>query len=90
MGSFMCDCMANDFARPSADSNGTDNDECYEKQNACTGPFELCHNEIGSFRCDCKSNGFGTPFADSNCTDIDECSEKENAFTGHSNYVTMI
>ena len=56
--------MANGFGRPSADSNCTDIDECSEKQNACTGPFEFCQTEIGSFLCDCTTNEFERPSTD--------------------------
>ena len=42
IGSFRCDCMANGFGRPSADSICTVIDACSEKQNPCTDPFELC------------------------------------------------
>ena len=51
-------------------------------KNPCTGPFELCQEEIGSFRCECKVNGFGRASTDSNCTDIVECSENQNPCTG--------
>ena len=74
--------MANGFRRPSADSKRTDFDESSEKQNACTGPFELCQTEIGSFLCNCTNNEFERPSADCNCTDKDECSEEHKPCTG--------
>ena len=77
----MCNCTNNEFERPSADSNCTDNDECSEEHNPCTGPFELCLKDIGSFMCDCMTNGLGRPSADTNCTDIDECFGKQNPCT---------
>ena len=51
-------------------------------KNPCTGPVELCQEEIGSFRYECKVNGFGRASTDSNCTDIVECSENQNPCTG--------
>ena len=78
----MYDCMANGLGRASAESKCTDIDDCSEKQNPCTGPFELCQNEMGSFMCDCTTNEFERPSVDTNCTDIGECSEEQNPCAG--------
>ena len=69
----MCDCTTKEFERPSTDTNCTDIDDCSKEHNPCTGPYEICHNEIGSFMCDCTTNEFERPSADSICTVIDEC-----------------
>ena len=79
--------MANVFGRPSADSKRTDFDEFSEKQNACTGTFELCQTEIGSFLCNCANNEFERRSAGSNCTIMMNVPKNTTLALGHSNYI---
>ena len=42
IGSFLCNCTYNEFERPYAGSNCTDNDEGSEEHNPCTGLYDIC------------------------------------------------